>query len=153
MSSTAKTLWQVISSVESSNDPRAIRFEASDFASAPGWIANQVPAIQAAHPRFSQETCLMIACSSWGQFQMLGANIYALGYKGQIADFMQYTQGNAYCPAQMALFSGMITPHGFNPNETMGGWNIERYNAFAALWNGAGFPPAYVAAMQAAANA
>lgn len=67
-------LATIISMVESSGNPRAMRFEPTAFANWP-W-SDTMGIIKAKHG-CSEATARMIACTSWGQYQLMAENIFA----------------------------------------------------------------------------
>lgn len=136
-------LSDVIAGVESSDNIMAMRFEPAMYGNAPGWAKNQLTYIHAANPWASPETGLMIASTSWGRYQILGANIYAFGaYNSPIAAFL------ASSSDQESVFHDFIGPHGYHPEDDTSVWNIAEFGAFAAFYNGPGAVDAYVAAMK-----
>lgn len=89
----------------------------------------------------------MIASTSWGLHQLLGANVYAQGYASDIADFLS-------CPDdQEKIFSSFIAAKGFTGGEDVTAWDSTRFLDFATFYNGPGAPQQYVAAMQKAVTA
>lgn len=91
-------LADVIAQVESSTKDSAIRFEAGLYSS---WVtASPNPArdtiartIRNIH-NSSNNTARMIACTSWGRYQILGENIYSLC--GCLRDVMGYVADPGY---------------------------------------------------------
>lgn len=88
------TLADVIGSIESDDHPARLRFEPALYARiAAGYLAPQysalVRAIQIANVCSAQTAC-MIAATSWGEFQILGENIYApvCAWRGTVFDFL-----------------------------------------------------------------
>jgi hypothetical protein len=144
-------LWKVISKVESSDNQFAIRFEPTTFQAKPIWILGTLPKIAAHHPGASQDTLLMIACTSWGYYQILGANIWANGYVGNFHDFLtdDMDQGSDLS-FQEEAFEVFIKPHGYVMDEDCDTWNEQRYLMFATFYNGPGEPQLYATAMQTA---
>jgi hypothetical protein len=135
-------LMDVAATLESGNNAGAIRFEPAMFGNAPSWAKNQLAYIHAANPWASPETGLMIACTSWGKFQLLGANIYAFGFfKFPIADFL------ANEAEQELVYGDFIAPHDFHPHDDVTQWGDNQFTAYAAFYNGPGAVDAYVAAM------
>lgn len=134
-------LEYVIAQVESSNCLSAVRFESMLNNNHPQWIEGQLDKIQAANG-CNVATALMIASTSWGKYQLLGANIYALGAKISLLEWWNDPV------AQSVSFAFFINPHGFEPSEDIASWTDDRFLKFAAFYNGPGAPAAYAAAMQ-----
>lgn len=93
MSSQANTvpndpeLAKLIARVESNNDFRAMRFEPATFQ----MISNR-PVTSALtkiieNNHVSLATARVIYSTSWGAFQIMGFNLYSLGFEGHIIDF------------------------------------------------------------------
>jgi hypothetical protein len=137
----SKYLSDVIADVESSDNPFELRFEASLYQKDPAWVAKQVPAIQKSNGYCDASTALMIACTSWGTYQLLGANIYSLGFAKPIMNFASEAD-------QDALFQQFIAPEGYSSTEDISGWSEERFTAFATFYNGPDDGAAYVASMK-----
>jgi hypothetical protein len=124
-----------------------MRFEPVMFSNKPLWVLNQVKVIQANHGGPSScdsDTALAIACTSYGLYQILGANIYANGFKGTIFEYV------ASAVIQETAFNAFIAAHGFSANEPMDGWSQSEYQDFASFYNGPGNIQAYVQAMMRA---
>jgi hypothetical protein len=139
-------LEAVISLVESSGQPHAIRFEPELYESDPQWIENQEAKIIAANHHCSKDTARQIAVTSYGLYQLLGANVWNLGYTGDMGDFLNDV------PGQMTIFNKFIEPKGFVCVEDISSWAPSRWTSFAAFYNGPGAVEAYVAAMRKAAG-
>jgi hypothetical protein len=141
------TLQDCIQWVESGNHAEAMRFEPTLFTSRPAWVVNQIAKIQYAHGGATScdtNTAMQIACTSYGLYQILGANIYASGdFKNSIFDFVFDLL------FQEDAFQRFIAPHGFTPDEDLSTWNDERFAAFATFYNGPGNVASYVKAMRA----
>jgi hypothetical protein len=137
-------LASVIARVESSNNQNALRFENTMFASPPIWVLGQISNIQKAHRNMSYQTAQMIACSSWGMYQLLGANIWSNGFAATFADYIDSAT------FQYGTFLRFISPHGFTGTEDCVTWNEKRYERFAAFYNGPNAVSDYVSAMKQA---
>jgi hypothetical protein len=135
-------LLDCIALVESSNNSGALRFEQELFESDPSWVQGQVSKIMGAN-KCSEATALMIASTSWGKFQMLGANLYSFA-QGDVP--LQSIFSND--ALQQELFGLFIKPRGYDPNEAIDDWEGERFGAFAKFYNGPGAIGNYVAAMK-----
>lgn len=81
------TLADCIKQVESSNNPLAMRFEPSVYASQ-AYVDQPKIKLYATNGYISGETASMIASTSWGAYQIMGYNLYDLGYVGTLADFI-----------------------------------------------------------------
>jgi hypothetical protein len=140
-------LLDAVAKVESGTDYAAMRFEAVTFQNKPAWIEKSVARIMYCHggsPKCDATTALMIACTSWGAFQILGANIWSGTYAGTIFDFANNIE------AQTNVFSAFITPRGFHINDQISSWENSEGLEFASFYNGPGNPAAYWAALKAA---
>lgn len=120
----------------------AIRFESALDLSHPQWVEGQASKIATAN-RCSIPTALMLACTSFGDYQILGANIYAGGYDAPILAWW------ASPAEQDQSFSRFIEPRGFSADEDVTAWDDARFLAFGAFYNGNA--AAYSAAMKKAA--
>ncbi len=136
------TLYDCVAGVESSHNPLALRFEPVMFQNRELWALRTIPKIIQANTGISQDTGLMLACSSFGKYQVLGANIYAQGYEKSIFAFVNSESD------QDATFAGFIKPHGFNPLDDVSKWPAEKFSEFAAFYNGPANVADYAAAMQ-----
>jgi hypothetical protein len=134
-------LCDVVAIVESSNNPHCMRFEPALYASPPEWIVNQLPAIKRAHPWASDDTVKLVATSSFGYYQILGANIWSLGYT---SDFMTYLNDDI---DQRTVFTKFIVAHGFSAADDCTQWSIQKFQEFAAFYNGPSGITMYSAAM------
>jgi hypothetical protein len=138
--------------VESSRYPHAIRFEATLWAKDPQWVNGQEPTIARYNGGCSQDTARMIACSSWGLYQLLGANIYALGYQNSIIEFCGGQFAGLNISDQCLIFDKFISRNGFKPDEDLSAWRLDRFEQFAAFYNGPGDVQNYASHMRALAH-
>ena len=85
-------LAQVIASIESSNNPHCIRFEPRIYKEldASGALASTLESAISKANACSDDgsTAHMIASTSWGAYQIMGENLYSLGYGKSVADFL-----------------------------------------------------------------
>lgn len=140
------TLAQVISRVESNDNPRAMRFEAGLFER---WQEAPTPAeatllvrIKAIH-RCSLDTARMVACTSWGRYQLLGENIYDEGgYAGHIVDYL------ASDTEQLASFTRFVAERRINADLVLTDDGLMQ--KFAGAYNGPSNVAAYVTRMRQA---
>ena len=136
------TLMEAQAIVESSNDPLAIRFEPGLYTASPGWIARILPLVRSLNS-CSTDTAKMIACTSFGMYQLLGANIYSLGYAHEIMaygdDILQ----------QHRDYSDFMGRGGFSAYTDMDVTAIAMPEllAIARYYNGPGNPQAYADAL------
>jgi N-acetylmuramidase len=136
-------LAQIIASIESTNNHAAIRFEPRLYAAESILDKTLVARIQGANDCDSN-TARMIACTSWGAFQVLGENIYSLRWSDSIGLFLMSPS------AQTDMFESFLTFRKL-PND----WNALKSNGpllenFARVYNGS---PAYSIRMRDAAAA
>jgi hypothetical protein len=144
------SLEQVTAIVESGNCATAMRFEPVTFSNKPLWITRQIPTIQKGHGgsvHCDYDTALQIGCTSYGLFQMLGANIYADGYAYTIFDFGMDEN------AQKAMFAAFCNDGRFSSSEDVTLWDDERFIKWAIYQNGPGNTSSYVAQMHKAIGA
>jgi len=83
------TLSQLIARTESGNVAHALRFE-------PAWrytTARDIATCIASHkPAYMNEsTARAILAMSWGKHQIMASNLYSIGYKGTMAQFLNDT--------------------------------------------------------------
>ena len=137
-------LLDAVEIVESSRNQFAIRFEPSLFQTRPMWAIDDEPLISTIN-KCDRETAIMIACTSFGAWQMLGCNIYSQGYKNPIANFFEARA------AQQLLAEQFIRECGAEPLADMVRLSDPTLLDFARRWNGPGNPQAYLAALRRAA--
>lgn len=87
------TLSQLVAQVESGNEFSAVRYE-------PGWkyvTAENLRRFHRAHAplKMNNETSRMLLSCSWGKYQMMGSNLYDLGFESPLVVFAasEYLQG------------------------------------------------------------
>lgn len=141
-----KTLLDVVQQVESGGNYAAIRFEPGLYRTFPGWVADSIPQIQQRNPGLSVDTYHMIACTSWGGWQMLGANIWRKSnpYHGSLSSFTSSGWDQLQCAN---LFMADIGFDGRTNFETM---TDDDLHQFARAWNGPGAVETYIASMERA---
>jgi hypothetical protein len=132
------SLTEVTSWVESSTEIDAIRTEPSLLANNPAWVSVMVPKIAECNA-CSLYTARTIACTSYGLFQMLGANIYTF-YNGKIRAWWNDMS------LQEQAFASFAKRLGFDANADVTQWSDEMKNNWALHYNGPGAVPDYVAA-------
>ena len=140
-------LQDVIAKIESNDDCNAIRFEPTLFQSKPAWIGKSIEFIKNHHNNISDDTAWMIACSSWGRYQLLGCNIYSLGFDSTIFDFVDNDHGE-----QEEIFGDFILTSGYKSVENIANWNQTQFENFAHFYNGPGNIEDYANKMKAIAN-
>lgn len=126
------TLAQCISQLESDNDTDALRFEPELYSNCPEWISKQLENIAKIHS-CTIYTAQMIACTSWGKYQILGANIYAKGYTKHIFD---YVWDEEY--VQDISFNHFVANGGFDWRTDISKWDQTELEKFAGFYNGPG---------------
>jgi hypothetical protein len=137
-------LIDVAKIVESSDRLKVSRFEPVMFSNKPTWVLPLLPTIQRYNPGIDRDTALQYACTSYGLFQILGVNIYDKGYKQTVFDFVVNEND------QEAIYSAFVSAKGFDPNENVTSWPLERLLDYATFYNGPANPEAYVSAMEIA---
>lgn len=99
------TISKLVSQIESNNVPYAMRFE-------PGWRhdSNIISAVRQAHaPAYMNTTTAKnIMSTSYGLYQIMGENIYRLGYKKPINEFMNNPS------EQLDIFNKFLVWRGIN---------------------------------------
>jgi hypothetical protein len=136
------TLSFAVALVESSNDQFALRFEPAMFQSKPIWVIGMLPKILTAHPNMSRDTALMLACSSFGYYQILGANIWSGGFTGKYNEYL------SNLTVQFTAFDNFVKQRGFSASEDISKWSDERYANFATFYNGPGASQNYIDALK-----
>lgn len=139
-----KTLAEVIALTETRDNPFELRYENATDAAHPGWIVNEIPTIQRVHgPTCSFQTALMIACTSYGRYQILGANIYSTASYG-IPSYAKTIFHFAFDDdGQLAQFHRFISQKMFDADECPETWTEQKGLSFATFYNGPGNPLAY----------
>jgi len=137
-------LQEAVMHVESSCNKSAIRFEFATFRNLPGWMHPSIRTIRTIH-NCTEETGDMIACTSFGLFQLLGANIYDLRYTATIFEFISDIDG------QYTLFRKFLSQRNFDPDMEVTA-DESSLLAFAKFYNGPGSPELYAKALVIAAN-
>jgi hypothetical protein len=137
-----KTLAGCIATVESSNNLDAIKFERRLFDNTPPWILDQVPTIQK-YNKCDETTAIAIGCTSYGEYQLLGANVYAKGADTSIISWCYLVS------EQEAIFEAFIKTKGYEPYEDITLWNDQKFIDFATFYNGPDDVENYVKAMKA----
>lgn len=119
-------LSECVSYVESRGNPLAMRYEPSYNASPSGIVS---AAKYATGGYMSQDTAHMTACTSWGEFQIMGDNLYNLGYTDTIFEFLSDSE------LQMRYFHLFIGRIGFvdGPFRLLSDTEL---NNFAKAYNG-----------------
>ena len=79
------TTSQLVARVESEGNHTLVRYE-------PNWRYVTKECITRFHRahlpgRMTAQTALMLLSCSWGKFQIMGSNLYDMGYTGTIVDF------------------------------------------------------------------
>jgi hypothetical protein len=144
-------LSAVIAWVESNTNDKAVRFEPGLYAvwSSETLIRKGIErTIQYIHG-CSIETARVIACSSWGRYQILGENLYDLGI-GCTLDIFEYAGLPAY---QKECFDKFLRNRGiaFTVDELQ--TDRTKREQFITHYNGTGAVDAYWERMQEAIRA
>lgn len=136
-------LETVIASIESADRPYAIRAEPGLLDAPPTWVRGTFGTIAKVNG-CTTWTAQVIASTSYGLFQILGAVLYGdLKFPNPIS-FFHYD-----AEQQVTQFRALVRHWGFDP----AGFDFtddELLVTFAARYNGPGAIPAYVAKMKAA---
>jgi hypothetical protein len=135
-------LIDAIAIVESDNYSTAIRFEPTLYENPPSWIVSMVGKICAIN-KCSYDTGIMIACTSFGTWQLLGANLYAQGYAKPI---LALQVSDEELTARKFLLS-----IGFNPDLDVTEFSPNQLLQFATKYNGPADPVKYAKAIVRAA--
>ena len=141
------TLAEVIKQVESNGNQYALRFEPIAFRNWP-WSDNMT-LIQQVH-NCSASTAKMIACTSWGAYQIMGDNIWnpkVCGFPAPVITFLNTGL------SQDTSFHGFLIAKGINYSlEDILGDEAKMTN-FVTHWNGPGNVEVYSALVRKAAGA
>lgn len=140
-----KTLADVVKIVESSGNTFAIRYEPALYATKPAWAISQLQNIKNIN-KCSDPTALMISCTSFGAWQLLGVNIYSMGYKLPIAQYLQDET------AQLSSALELMKSMGFDGNADFSSFTFPELLHFAQKWNGPGNFSNYAYALLHAGN-
>lgn len=132
------TLADVIGSIESDDNPARLRFEPMLYARISGAYlslpyATIIRAIQVANV-CSAPTACMIAATSWGEWQILGENIYAppCNYKNSIAQYLDTIED------QRLTFNRFITARNINYDLATISASPDLARRIATVYNGPG---------------
>ena len=135
-------LAAVIASIESSNNPHAIRFEPRVYANltvAPRPIIDSI----AAHNFCTRATAIALASFSFGLYQLMGMNLYECGYNADVAAFLNDEA------AQLEYFGKFLTRSGINVSLASLLASEPKLDSFAYRYNGSIL---YAATMRAVAK-
>jgi hypothetical protein len=128
---TIKTLANLIATVESSNNPRAVRFEPTHKPQQ-RFIALLVDAIHC-----SEDTARMFCMSSWGLYQIMGDELVSQGFRGWPGDYCENQD------VQLLHFSEFCSAAGIDYSlADVVSDSAKRLN-FATHYNGPGMPQVY----------
>lgn len=139
-------LAAVIAQVESSNNSFCIRYEAEMFER---WCATKLmPAQSAVVQRIettnkcNMMTALMIACTSWGKYQLLGESLYGIGMG------WTYPIGQFFAVPQSLYFNHFLNQRSINFLLSDIQSDPAKREEFIAAYNGLGAVETYWAKMQ-----
>lgn len=155
--SPAITLYAVVAHVESGGGKSLYRFEPAVFSrykavddQAPASvIAEQIRACEERH-HCSPDSARVILASSWGRYQIMGFNIWNLGYTN---DVWAYQSDRAGQDETFRVFVGRI---GITDDMLAdASWLLDdlRGRMFATQYNGPGQPDTYLASLRNAYTA
>jgi hypothetical protein len=138
---TIETLPQLISQVESSGNPLAVRFEPAHNP------ANHFILGMMHNAQCNYNTAKVLCAMSWGEYQIMGDELIALGLK---VSPMQYLADPAM---QLDFFNRyMLSDHlTLTLSDVLG--NPDKRHIFARLYNGPGNVSAYVLRIEQIARA
>lgn len=136
-------LETVIARVESADRPYAIRAEPGLLNAPPAWVRGTFGTIAKVNG-CTTWTAQVIACTSYGLFQCLGATLYGdLAFPNPISYFHYDAE------QQVTQFRALVKKWGFDP-EGFDWADDALINKFALRYNGPKALPAYANAMKAA---
>ena len=135
-------LAAVIASIESSNNPHALRFEPTVFANFKTTSKPIVDVIAACN-ECSHDTALALASFSFGKYQLMGYNLYECGYRMGVVDFLNNET------AQLGYFEAFLIRKGLNVSLSSLLASEQRLEQFAFIYNGSTL---YAKAMRAVAQ-
>lgn len=143
------TLAQVLSRVESSDNPYALRFEPATHQDVvQGRFSQAVSRAQIANS-CSLATAQIIAATSWGRYQIMGFNMYADPGRPSVGLFLGSPAEQTY---ELSKFLG---PLDHDPGEDAA-WimsDVNKRQNFASRYNGTGNVASYATAMISAYRA
>jgi N-acetylmuramidase-like protein len=139
-----RALLAVLSRVESSDNQYAMRFEPAVFGRAPNF---QLRSLVQKCNHCSQATAQMIYSTSWGQYQIMGFNIYTY-FRGSIWEWMNEPDQQKITLCRFLDENGVID---YTLDTLMS--NVERRMKFIRIYNGPGAMEDYWALMLKAALA
>lgn len=132
-------LIDVVMKVESGCNPNAVRFESFLYLHTPKWISDQIAVAQDTN-KCSFETARMIVCTSWGAWQLLGANICSISN----TQVMQYP-----LETQRADAMELMRRIGFDGTSI---FTTVDLHTFVKRWNGPNNISAYIAKLHEASR-
>ena len=133
-------LSDCVAYVESRNNPLAMRYEPT-YQFNPANIDKAIA--HATGGWIDTDTAAMILSTSWGAYQIMGDNLYTLGYQGTIAEFLT-TEA-----LQLDYFNRFIQSIGFS-NAAFSSMDGQELDNFAMRYNGS---PVYANSLQKAYQA
>jgi hypothetical protein len=141
-------IYEAIRQVESSGNYLAVRFEPNLYYGTSGeWQFSKCQLIQN-YNVCDKATARCIACTSFGAFQLLGVNIYDMGYTSSIFNYVN-DAATQYNIAEK-FFNSLNSPFSFT--SSVEEQTFEELISFATKWNGPGNPSGYAKALQRAAG-
>lgn len=144
------TLMQALSVVESSGNTLAMRYEPSLDKNPPRWLLSGLGGLKEGNPGLSLDAELKILSTSFGQYQILGGNLYGpyVNYRGPIADFLFDENLQTYW--SLIFIQKIAGGHGLTATTELANISDEVLQAFSASWNGPGSPIRYAARLREA---
>lgn len=127
------TLQEAVGIVESSGNYYAARFEMALYAAPPPWVEEGLAVALRANPDIVGSVAMRLLCTSWGKYQIMGANLYSsvCGYRGSLGRFILDTQ------LQDTLGRAAIFRIGKLPADSlMSDLSDAELMMFAGYWNG-----------------
>ena len=145
------SLASVVAETESANNLNAYRFEPATYAvfksvddqtkSPTGALIRHTETLHQCSP----DSARVILSSSWGKYQIMGENIWSLGYPGTIWKFMMDDAG------QSATFEAFCLRIGVSAQDQADcSWLLDDTKGlvFARWYNGPGSPDVYLARLR-----
>lgn len=124
-------LLTIISAIESSGSAKAVRFEPQVFDTYQRMQAK--PAFLATIARLHEadsDTAMAIASTSWGKYQLMGENLYQLGYADTVFAFADSDT------AQLFYMGEFLTQRGLNVTWASLAGDSHALERFGTLYNG-----------------
>lgn len=124
-------LSRVIKAIESSGNAHALRFEPAQYAAIKMQLTDKALLATIAKRNYcSTPTAEVLACTSFGAYQIMGSNLYSLGWNNDVANFLTDPA------SQDLLFGEFLDVHSINDTLADLLSDPEKLSKFAKVYNG-----------------